>query len=294
MLLFRSKYYVDTCLFWCAFTMTLLLGVQDGILLAIGCSLLSLLFATARPVCHVLGVLPGTNLWGELARFPDAAGAPGVLAFRFGASLHFANKDFFMERLLAAEAEVNGGALAPAGAAAPDEGAVEAGTARVRCVIVDAGAVQAVDSSSIKMLALLAKNYAASGTKLSLAGLAESVKCQILNDGELLKQLKAVHGVPAAETELGDGRAVGLFFSINEALEYHRATGSIARALPERPRALTADGKFEFAERNDTLGEGGDAAQDEMMANPVGLRQRAKSKAQELVVAHTFDGSADV
>jgi sulfate permease, SulP family len=243
--LYRTGHYSDCAMYWVAFWFTLLLGVQNGILLAIGCSLLGLLYFTSRPHCYTLGVLPGTNLWVDVARYPDAAPLAGVLAFRFGASLHFANKDFFAEKLLRAEADANDAlaldrfgrsdsdaatrAVSAAEFAAAADAAEKAGEAaapppapaaevptRVSCIVVDCSSMHDVDSSAMKMLTQASKAFALSGgVALYLASLTDAVKAQMLRDDDLMKQLRAMHdGSSAAPTSAisdayGDGGGSG-------------------------------------------------------------------------------------
>ena len=243
--LYRTGHYSDCAMYWVAFWFTLLLGVQNGILLAIGCSLLGLLYFTSRPHCYTLGVLPGTNLWVDVARYPDAAPLAGVLAFRFGASLHFANKDFFSEKLLRAEADANDAlaldrfgrsdsdaatrAASAAEFAAAADAAQKAGEApppapapaaevptRVSCIVIDCSSMHDVDSSAMKMLTQASKAFAVSGgVALYLVSLTDAVKAQMLRDDDLMKQLRAMHdGSSAAPTSAisdayGDGGGGG-------------------------------------------------------------------------------------
>lgn len=85
-----------------AFGSTLLLGVQMGIGLGVAASMISIVVRSARPNHALLGRLPGTDIYRDLRRFIEAGQIPGVIIFRFDASLHFANKDFFLAALIRA------------------------------------------------------------------------------------------------------------------------------------------------------------------------------------------------
>lgn len=64
-------------------------------------SLLYLLMQTSRPANSILGRLPETREYRNVKRFPMAKEIPGIRIFRFDSSLHFANKDYFENRLKA-------------------------------------------------------------------------------------------------------------------------------------------------------------------------------------------------
>lgn len=71
------------------------------ILFPIPYSLLYLLMQTSRPANSILGRLPETREYRNIKRFPTAKEIPGIRIFRFDSSLHFANKDYFENRLKA-------------------------------------------------------------------------------------------------------------------------------------------------------------------------------------------------
>lgn len=56
---------------------------------------------TSRPANSILGRLPETREYRNVKRFPMAKEIPGIRIFRFDSSLHFANKDYFENRLKA-------------------------------------------------------------------------------------------------------------------------------------------------------------------------------------------------
>ena len=90
------------------FGSTLLLGVQVGISFGSLASMVALVVRSARPNHALLGKLPGTDLYRDIRRFGEAQQVPGVIIFRFDASLHFANKDFFRSALLRSIAKSEG------------------------------------------------------------------------------------------------------------------------------------------------------------------------------------------
>ena len=87
------------------FAATLALGIERGILVGVGASLLLVVLRTVRPHLAVLGRLPGTEIFRNVERFPEAETVPGVLVVRPDAQLHFGNADFFRESLARFEQE---------------------------------------------------------------------------------------------------------------------------------------------------------------------------------------------
>jgi MFS superfamily sulfate permease-like transporter len=71
----------------------LLLGILKGVLLAVIVSLLMLLSSAACPHVAILGRIPGTQRFSDLARHPDNEQIPGALIFRVEASLLYFNAD---------------------------------------------------------------------------------------------------------------------------------------------------------------------------------------------------------
>ena len=75
----------------------LLMGVLDGVLIAVLASVVMLLARSSRPHVAFLGRIPGTNRFSDLARHPDNEPIPGVLAFRVQSSLLYFNVDHVLD-----------------------------------------------------------------------------------------------------------------------------------------------------------------------------------------------------
>ncbi len=87
----------DLALMGITFVATLTVGIEPGILAGVGASLLSFVWRTSRPHVAVLGRLPGTEVYRNVARYPEAVRAAGVLALRVDAPLFFANTAFLKQ-----------------------------------------------------------------------------------------------------------------------------------------------------------------------------------------------------
>jgi high affinity sulfate transporter 1 len=75
----------------------LVMGILDGVVIAVLASIVMLLWRASRPHVAFLGRIPGTNRFSDIARHPDNEPLPGVLAFRVQSSLLYFNVDYVLE-----------------------------------------------------------------------------------------------------------------------------------------------------------------------------------------------------
>jgi len=86
------------CLLWCvAFTGTLFLGVQTGLMGAVGASLALIIIESLRPQMSVLWRLTGTPIYRNIKQESAGHFVPGVIVVRIGASMYFANVAFIRD-----------------------------------------------------------------------------------------------------------------------------------------------------------------------------------------------------
>jgi high affinity sulfate transporter 1 len=81
-----------------------LIGVIQGIFIAIGLALLAFIWRAWRPYDAVLGRVAGLKGYHDITRHPEAKRVPGLVLFRWDAPLFFANADIFHEHVLRAVA----------------------------------------------------------------------------------------------------------------------------------------------------------------------------------------------
>ena len=160
-------------------TAVVVIGVEQGILLAIGLSLLRHVRHSYHPNTSVLAI----DGVGHHAPIPAVAGAqtrPGLIVYEFGADLFYANANRFVEdvRNLVAHAP-----------------------APTRWFVVDAGAVTDIDYSAAQTLRDLIADLQQQGVDLALARVRPGLRADL-----------ARHGVIAA---LGQDR---IFGTMHEAL----------------------------------------------------------------------------
>ena len=78
---------------------TVVIGILQGVVLAIALSLLEMLYRLARPHEGVLGRVPGVDGMHDVADYPDARTIPGCMFYRYDAPLFFANIGDLRERV---------------------------------------------------------------------------------------------------------------------------------------------------------------------------------------------------
>lgn len=86
-----------------------LVGVEQGIGVAVALAILDRTRISARPHLHVMGRIAGTTSWAPLSTTEDAAPVPGVLAVLFATPLWYGNASNFREQLRAALPRARGG-----------------------------------------------------------------------------------------------------------------------------------------------------------------------------------------
>jgi SulP family sulfate permease len=77
----------------------LVLGVLQGVLVAVGLSLVDVFRRVARPHDALLGLVPDLAGMHDVDDFPRARVVPGLLVYRYHGPLFFANTDDFLDRV---------------------------------------------------------------------------------------------------------------------------------------------------------------------------------------------------
>lgn len=121
------------------FFITLVLGVQQGLLVGVALSIFMVIYNTANPHMTELGSIQEGKLFRNINRFKEAVVRDDILIFRFDAPLYFANKDYFVEKIYGWVKNRKSGKL--------------------KYVVFDAEAVNSIDSTAILMLTHLIENF---------------------------------------------------------------------------------------------------------------------------------------
>jgi sulfate permease, SulP family len=85
-----------------------LVGVEQGIGVAVGLAILDRIRLSARPGVHVLGRIAGTTSWTPRSTGSRTDDLPGVLVLLFATPLWYANATHFLDEVVAALARAPG------------------------------------------------------------------------------------------------------------------------------------------------------------------------------------------
>ena len=146
---------LDFWLLIATFFSTLLFGIEYGIMIGVGLSLIILIFRTSRPYVAELGKVPDSDFYRNRERFTEVIVDNEVLVFRFDAQLFYANSSYFIETL---------------------ELMVEAKGAHLKLIVLDAESINRVDSTGVEMLKERIRFYHKKGILFYFAGVKGPVR----------------------------------------------------------------------------------------------------------------------
>jgi len=142
-----------------------LVGVEQGIILAMLLSLLRVVRHSYRPHTGVLAI-GQRDAWQLIPAIPGALTEPGLIIYSFGAALFYANASLFVKEI---------------------RGLVRISASPVRWVVVDAEAITNVDYTAARMVQQLQKELADGGVNLGFARVSPSLKADL--DRHLLTEV---------------------------------------------------------------------------------------------------------
>ena len=175
----------DLALLGLTFFGTLGLGIEAGIGIGVGASMLWFVVRTTRPHTAVLGRLPETTAYRNVDRYPEARRVPGVLALRVDASFYYGNVEFLKETLRRHLAE----------------------DPSTRSVVIDASSINRLDSSADAALREIVDDLRERSIDLYLAGVKGPVRDTIRRSG-LAEKLGAAAGCLSVHDAVTRARSV--------------------------------------------------------------------------------------
>jgi MFS superfamily sulfate permease-like transporter len=137
-----------------------LIGVLEGVVIAMALSLFDFLRRTSYPHDAVLGVVPGRAGFHDLRRVPGTAAVDGALVFRFDAPLFYANAQRFRTRVRS----------------------LTRGHDDLRLVVLEASTIPDIDVTAARMLGELRQELSARGVRLVVADAVGSVGDLLVGD----------------------------------------------------------------------------------------------------------------
>lgn len=159
----RSDFYMLIV----TFLGTLILGIELGIGIGILLSLVWIIYRSTRPHIAVLGKVPNTHFYRNIARFDQVEVREDLLIVRFDAQLYFANMSYFREKI---------------------EDLVMAKGEPLQTIIIHSGSINGMDSSAIHMVEDLVMEMKNQGIRLVFAAVIGPVR-DAMRRGHLLRKI---------------------------------------------------------------------------------------------------------
>lgn len=155
----------DFILFMAVFTGTLILGIEEGILLGVVLSLSVLIYRVSYPHYAQLGKVGQHGEFRNIKRFPEAMTDSEVMIIRFDAPIFFANLSYFRDKI----------------------NDLLMKTPEARYLIIDAGPMSSIDSSGVHMFADLYTDLKNEGKTLLIANMIGPVRDALYRGGVMDK-----------------------------------------------------------------------------------------------------------
>ena len=210
----------DLSLLTLTFVATLAFGIEEGILTGVGASMLWFVVRTTYPHTAVLGRLPNSTVYRNVANYPEAETFPGIAIVRMDAQFYFGNVNFLRNKIktISAQAETP-----------------------LRAIVLDASGMNQLDASADVALHELATVYRERGVELVLSNVKQPVY-EVMERSHLIELvgpdaffmdtheavLSLLNDAPAPEPEEPSA-------SSPEASENTRKTPSKRAARPMKP-----------------------------------------------------------
>ena len=155
---------LDFWLLISTFIATLFFGIEYGITVGVGLSLVVLIFRTSRPYVVELGKVPDANFYRNKERFEEVIIDDDILVFRFDAQLFYANSSYFRDKM--------------------DEMADKKGKA-LKLIVLDSESINRIDSTGVEMLIERINYYKKKGVTVYFAGVKGPVRDTLFRAGIL-------------------------------------------------------------------------------------------------------------
>lgn len=127
----------DLAMLLITFFSTLALGIEEGIAVGVVISLTVLIYSSTKPHSAELGRLGSTNSYRNINRYPEAITNDEILIFRFDSPLYFASAEHFRDTM---------------------EELIEIKNDKLKLIILDASAINEIDSTGIHGMKELIKD----------------------------------------------------------------------------------------------------------------------------------------
>lgn len=191
---------------------TLLAGVEAGLAIAVGASLLIVIYESAYPQVDVMGRLPGTRYYRDVQQYTEAEMYEGILIVSIRAPLYFANAENVREMIMHHRQEQH---------------RCGRSSNTTKYIILDLSAVSHVDTSALHQLESMVSEYRLRGRNLVFSNPSRKV----------MEQLDA----SGLTDKIGESF---LFASLHDAVEWclHEMDADANETLSARRGSSSSDG----------------------------------------------------
>lgn len=165
-----------------AFLGVAIIGVLEGVVVAMALSLLDFVGRASRPHDAVLGRVSDRPGYHDVGRAGGGRIEPGVLVYRFDAPLFYANADRFRSRIRGLARR----------------------TRWLRLIVIEASAIGDIDVTAARMLGELQAEFDEKGVRLVVAGAVGRVR-DLLVDDDLMENFAAGDIYDTVEEAVADG-----------------------------------------------------------------------------------------
>lgn len=154
-----------------------IIGVEQGIGVAVALAVIDRTRISARPQLHVLGRMPGTTSWVPLSSNPEAVQSPGTLCVLFATPLWYANAIHFRTELHAARMRAVG---------------------NLSLVVLDAAGMNDLDYTGSKALREALSQLDQASISFAMARVGDHVRSSLAHSG-LLAQIGVSELYPSVD-----------------------------------------------------------------------------------------------
>jgi sulfate permease, SulP family len=154
-----------------------LVGVEQGIGVAVGLAVLDRTRLSARPQLHVLGRIPGTTSWAPLSTTEGAVQLPGVLVVLFATPLWYANAVHFRAQI---------------------DGALARAVGAPSLLVLDTMGMSDIDYTGSRALRRVLDELDRAGIEIVVARAGTHLRQGLVRSG-LLERIGAIHFYPSVD-----------------------------------------------------------------------------------------------
>ncbi|AFP65321.1 sulfate permease (nucleomorph) [Chroomonas mesostigmatica CCMP1168] len=159
--------FLDFFAFMISLVSTFTFGVEWGIAMAVGVSLIFVLWFSVKPPTSVLGRIPGTVVYRDVKWYSGSVKTPGGILFRMDAPLFFVNSSVLRKKVFRKEEKYR-----------------EKNPISLFYIILDCRGMTDIDSTGLQVLNELEEKYNKQGVFLAFANVNERVR-KLMKAGNL-------------------------------------------------------------------------------------------------------------